>query len=110
MNREKQILSQNRMTPIAFEASLRNDLLTRKVTEAIQNFAILPESMVQSRYDFANEQIRLSYSALDRPDFLDQVAVEEDKLAAWFDQHKNDYLGEQQIRLKYLFFRDDEGL
>lgn len=110
LNRYEQILSQNNMTPVTFETSLRNDLLNKKVTEAIQQFAILPESEIQARYDFANEQIRLAYSVFTSADFVDQVVVEEDKLAAWFDQHKNNYLTEPQIRLKYLFFNYDEDL
>lgn len=110
LNRYEQILSQNRMTPILFEASLRNDLLTTKVSEAIQKFAILPESEIQSRYDFANEQIRLAYASFQSADFLDQVVIEEDKLAAWFEQQKNNYLAEPQIRLRYLFFNYDDDL
>jgi peptidyl-prolyl cis-trans isomerase D len=110
LNRYEQILAQNSMTPVTFEASLRNDLLTTKVSEAIQKFAILPESEIQSRHDFANEQIRLAYASFKSGDFLDQVVVEEDKLAAWFEQQKNNYLAEPQIRLRYLFFNYDDDL
>jgi peptidyl-prolyl cis-trans isomerase D len=110
LNRYQQILSQNRMTPISFEASLHNDLMTKRVTETIQNFALLSESEIQSRFEFSNEQIRLAYSAMKSSDFLDQVVVEEDKLAEWFDQNKNNYLAEPQIRLKYLFFKYDDDL
>ncbi|MCL7488016.1 MAG: SurA N-terminal domain-containing protein [Desulfobulbaceae bacterium] len=110
LDRYKQILSQNRMTPATFEAGLQNDLLTRRVTEAIEKFAILPESAIQSRYDFANEQIRLAYAAFRSADFADQVVVEEDSLAAWFDQQKNNYLTEPQIRLRYLYFAYNDDL
>jgi len=110
LNRYKQVLEQNRMTPISFEAGLQNDLLTKRVTEAIQKFAILPEGVIQSRYDFANEQIKLAYAAFNSTDFIDKVVVEDDKLVAWFDQQKNQYLSEAQIRLKYLFFSYDDDL
>ena len=110
LNRYKEILSQNRMTPISFEAGLQNDLLAKRITDAIQKFAILPENVIQSRYDFSNEEVKLAYVALKSTDFADNVVIEDDKLITWFDQQKNQYLSESQIRLKYLFFGYDDDL
>jgi len=110
ISRYKQILSQNRMTPASFEAGLQNDILTKRVTAAIQKFAILPEGVIQSRYDFANEEVKLSYAVFKSADFTDKVVVEEEKLLAWYDQQKNQYLSEPQIRIKYLFFSYDDDL
>jgi len=110
INRYKQILSQNRMTPTTFEASLHNDLLARSVTEAVQKFGILPEREIQARYDFANEQIRLAYAVFRAADFEDHVVVEEEKLGAWYDEQKQNYKTEPQVRLKYMFFSFDEDL
>lgn len=110
LNRYKQILTQNRMTPVSFESGLQNDLLTQRVSEAVKKFAILPDGTIQSRYDFANEQVKIAYAVFKSADFLDKVVVEDDKLAAWFDQHKNQYLSEPQVRLKYLFFSYDDDL
>jgi len=110
LNRYKEILSQNRMTPVSFEAGLQNDLLTKRITEAIQKFALLPENVIQSRYDFSNEEVKLAYVALKSTDFADKVVIEDDKLITWFDQQKNQYLSESQIRLKYLFFSYDDDL
>ncbi len=110
INRYKQVLSQNRMTPTTFEASLRNDLLTRSVTDAVQKFAILPESEVQSRYDFANEQVRIAYAVFNAADYADQVVIEEEQLNAWYGEQKSNYLTDPQVRLKYIFFRFDDDL
>ncbi len=110
LNRYKQILSQNRLTPVSFEAGLRNDLLSRRVTETIKQFAVLPESEVQSRFNFANEQIKLAYATFSSADFADQVVVDDEELAAWYDKQKSNYLNEPQIRLKYLFFSFDDDL
>ncbi len=110
IDRYKQILSQNRMTPTSFEAGLQNDLLAAKVTEAIQRFAVVPESEVLARINFDNEQIQLEYAAVKSSDYVEKVVVDDEKLAEWFEEHKNNYLTEPQIRLKYMFFSAKDDL
>lgn len=110
INRYKQILSQNRMSPTSFEAGLQNDLLSKKVTEAIQGFAVVPESEVLARISFDNEQLKLAYAEVKSADYIDKVVIEDEKLAEWFEEHKNNYLSEPQIRLKYLYFNTEDDL
>lgn len=110
LNLYKQVLSQNRMNPSFFEAGLRNDLLTRKVTEAVQEFALVPDSEVQLRVDLNNEEIKLAYFKVNSDAFLDKVDVRDEELAKWYEENKNNYLTEPAIRLKYLFFGYDEDL
>ncbi|MHB8790897.1 MAG: SurA N-terminal domain-containing protein [Desulfobulbaceae bacterium] len=110
LNRYKSVLEQNRMNPSSFEAGLRNDLLTQKVSEAIQGFAVVPDNKITSRYNFTNEQIRLAFAAVKSEDLQAAVEVDDKDLAAWYEQHKNEYLPDPKIRLQYLFFGYDEDL
>ena len=105
----KTVLSQNRMNPKSFEASLRNDLLTKRVSEAIRGFSVVTDSEVRSRVDFNTEEIKLAYAEVASADFLDKVAIQEDELARWYKENSNNYLSEPRIRLKYLYFdfKDD---
>lgn len=110
LERYREILSQNRMTPTSFEAGLRSDLLTRRVTEAIRGFAVVTDNQIQSRFAFANEEVKLSYAAVQGEEMADRVEIDEGELSAWFDEHKNDYLTDPRVRLKYLFFSYDDDL
>ena len=110
LNRYKSVLEQNRMTPTSFEASLQNDLLSRRVSEAIQGFAEVPDGKIISRYNYTKEQIRLAYSVLKSEDLQDAVEVNDKELAAWYEQHKNDYLPAPKIQLQYLFFNSEDDL
>jgi peptidyl-prolyl cis-trans isomerase D len=58
--RYREILSQNRMTPTVFEAGLRNDLLTSKVTEAIRSFALVTDNQVETVAAYAGEEVKLA--------------------------------------------------
>ncbi len=102
INRYKLILSQNRMTPVSFEAGLQNDLLAQRVRDAIRGFAMIPDSAVQARINFDQEQIKLAYAEVNSTDQVENVIVEEEKLAEWYKKNKNNYLSDPQIRLKYL--------
>jgi len=104
LNLYKQVLNQNRMNPTSFEAGLRNDLLTRKISEAMQGFVMVPDNEVQFRFDLNNEEIRLAYFKVYSDDYLNKVDVQEEELAKWYQENKNNYLSESQIRLSYLFF------
>lgn len=110
INRYKQILSQNRMTPVSFEAGLQNDLLAKKVTEAIRGFAAAPDSAVKAKINYDQEQIKLSYVTVNSSDFVDKVVIDEEKLAQWFEKNKRNYLSDPQVRLKYLFFNFKDDL
>jgi peptidyl-prolyl cis-trans isomerase D len=110
LNLYKSVLEQNRMNPTSFEASLQNDLLSRKVSEAIRGFAVVPDNKVSSRQNYLNEQIRLAFSAVKSEELQGQVEVLDQDLAAWYEQHKNEYLPEPKIRLQYLFFNAEDDL
>ncbi|NOX79737.1 MAG: hypothetical protein GXP57_01350 [Deltaproteobacteria bacterium] len=107
MKRYKAVLAQNRMTPASFEEGLRHDLLIQRVSDSIRSFALVDDSEVQSRIDYANEEVKLAYVVMKGEDFQDKVEVKDKDLAAWYERHKEAYLPEPQIRLKYLYFDFD---
>ncbi len=107
MKRYKAVLSQNRMTPASFEEGLRHDLLIQRVSDSIRRFALIDDSEVQSRIDYANEEVKLAYVVMKGEDFKDKVEVKDKDLAAWYERHRDAYRSEPQIRLKYLYFDVD---
>lgn len=105
IKRYKEVLSQNRMTPTSFESGLKADLQTRRVTEGIGSFAVVPDSAVQDYLNYNGEEIKLNYVALTPDAFTDKVVVKEDELAAWFDKNKEQYRSAPKVQLEYLFFK-----
>jgi peptidyl-prolyl cis-trans isomerase D len=98
------ILTASRMTPASFEASMQADLLTAKVLETIGRFTKVAEDEVTTRFRYDNEQIQLEYVAFTPDSFSAQVAVDEDKIAAFYQENKERYKTDPQIRLSYLYF------
>jgi len=110
LNLYKSILAQNRMTPTGFEADLQRDLLARKVSAAINDFAIVTDSHIQSNFNYENEEIKLAFAAVKSSDLMDAVEIKDEDLAAWYDEHKKNYLEDPKVSLQYLFFGFDDDL
>lgn len=110
LQRYKDILAQNRMTPASFEKGLQSDLRTERVREAVSSFALIPDNAAQRWLAYENEEIKLAYVKFEAADFTDKVQVDDKELAAWFAKNKSKYLSEPKVRLKYLLFQqsDDE--
>jgi peptidyl-prolyl cis-trans isomerase D len=98
------ILSQNRLSPLSFEAGIREDMLLALVAEGVSSFAFLPATELEKWLSFFGEEIQIAALSIASPDFEDAVVVRDEAVAAWFEQHKMNYASEQKISLKYLFF------
>ena len=105
LSRYKEVLSQNRMTPTSFEDGLKADLQTKRVTDGIGSFAVVPDSVVEDYLAYNGEEIKLDYVALTPEAFTEKVTVVEDELASWFDKNKEKYRSDPKVRLEYLFFK-----
>lgn len=102
--RYKQLLAQNKMAPKQYEESLRLELLGRKVNTRLTDFAVLTDWEIDQRFAFNNNEIKLAYYKLQASDFSNDVTVSADDLAAYFDQHKEEYKSAPQVKIKYLAF------
>jgi peptidyl-prolyl cis-trans isomerase D len=110
LQRYKDILNQNRLTPSSFEKGLKSDLLTERVQELIGSFAAVSDSEIARRQAWTGEEIKLAYVKLEPASFEAQVKVDEKELAIWFEKNKDRYRSEPKVKLNYLLFKqsDDE--
>jgi peptidyl-prolyl cis-trans isomerase D len=108
LQRYKDILSQNRMTPKSFEEGMKSDLRADRVREQIGGFAVLSDSAVAHWQAFNGEEIKLAYVKLDPADFTAKVQSDEKELATWFEKNKDRYKSEPKVKLKYLLFDQAE--
>ncbi|WP_417912943.1 SurA N-terminal domain-containing protein [Candidatus Electronema sp. TJ] len=110
LQRYKDVLSQNRMTPGSFEKGLKSDLSTERVQELVGDFTVISDNAASRWQAWSNEQLKLAYVKLEPAAFESKVAADDKALAAWFEKNKERYRSEPKVRLKYLLFNqsDDE--
>ena len=104
IKRYKQLLSGSRLTPANFEASIRTDLLTNKVIDALGRFAQVTPVEINNRFVYDYETTTLDYLDFTGSEFTRQVKVAEDALAAFYETHKTEYKTAPQVKINYLFF------
>ncbi len=103
----KQILAGNRMNATDFEITMKADLLLAKVMDYLSRFGGVADSELRDRFDYDYRQKKFAYVALEPASFEKNVVVNDEELAAFFDENQNDYRGEAQLKLKYVLFPFD---
>ncbi|MDH4321480.1 MAG: SurA N-terminal domain-containing protein [Desulfobulbaceae bacterium] len=104
VKRYKEVLAGSRLTPANFESSIRTELLTNKVVNALGRFARVMPQEVQNRFILDYETTTIAAVRLSGADFSGQVQVSDEKLSPFYDAHKDNYKTEPQRKLNYLFF------
>jgi peptidyl-prolyl cis-trans isomerase D len=105
----RNILSSSGMTPAAFEQSMRTDLLGGKVMEHLSRFAKLTPLEIEEDFDFDNEEINIEYVSFRGADFQEKVKAGADDLMAFYDENKENYMTEPQVKLDFLSFPFNAG-
>jgi len=107
----KEVLERNRLSPVSFEAGMRNDLLTTRALKVLDSFTVVPEQEVQNWIDYIDQEIKLTYGAVQSDDYIDQVQVIDEALASWYETAKSRYKTAPHRKLLYLAFpfADDLG-
>lgn len=104
VNRYKQILAGSRLNPTSFEASIRTDLLTNKVIDALSRFAQVTPEELKNRFVYDYETTTLNYLTFTADEFTNKVQVSDDALAAFYESRNENYKTAPQTKLNYLFF------
>lgn len=100
----KNILSSSGMTPSSFEATMRTDLLSGKVVESLSRFAKLTPLEVRDQFDFDNAEIKIEYVSFSGTDFKDKVETDEEQLKLYYEENRENYMTEPQVKLHFLAF------
>ncbi len=104
VDRYNEVLRRSRLTPKKYEESVRIDILGRKATDQVASFGHVLESELLSWFRYENEERQVEYVVFKAGDFQDKLEENEEKLAAFFKEHQDDYRTLPQVKLKYISF------
>jgi len=109
MNNYQQALANSRLTVGEFENSIRQEILNKKITAQLNQFARINDQELKERFRFENQEVNLEYVVFSAANFKDKVTVKTEALTKFFDENKSNYKTQPQIKLKYLFFPYEGG-
>ena len=105
----KNIITSSGMTPASFEETMRTDLLAGKVVEHLSRFAKLTPMEINDQFAFDNEQVKIEYVSFSGSDFKDKVETNSEQLQTYYEENKEKYMTEPQVKLQFLAFSYDSA-
>jgi len=102
----QKVLSHNRTTPEAFEANQRDVMLIERLQVFIAAHARVSEQEVAEWYNWVHSEVDIDFVLFD-PETYGRVESSDEALKAYFDEHKEHYKTDPQIKVRYLRFNPD---
>ena len=96
-------LSMTNMSPQAFEARLRNDLLVDKLLSSVRNAVTVSDEEVKDAYHQERETLHASLIIMDPASFIDQAAaaLKDEEIRARYDAHPEEVRVPEQLVIEY---------
>lgn len=98
----QQILQANQLSTASFEDEVRQELLLKKLMDALNANLYVSNEEVERAYREQVERAKIRYLQLPRARFVQEVQVQPAELQTYFDAHKQEYRLPEQRDVAYL--------
>ncbi len=103
----ERVLAQNRMTPGAFEESMKRDLLTEKMQGIVLGSIKVSDAEALETHKWREEQVSLDYVTF-MPSSYDASTVTPAELETYFSEHQKAYETPAKRKARYVVFAFNE--
>ena len=105
-----QVLENNRITPLEFEQSKRQELLLGKVEQSIRAEATVTDAEVKKEYEARNTKIDLEFVTFDPAALRGAVKPAEKDLQDYYEANKESFRTAEKRVARYVLFRPEPHL
>lgn len=102
----KQTLAANQISVADFEAELRDEVLMKKLNDALAANLYVSEDEIQQAYRNQVERAKIRYVQLPRSNFSLQAAAPQSEVEAFYQAHKAEFKLPEQRDVAYLLVSD----
>ncbi len=92
------------LKPADFEQQLRQEMITRKLQTVMASGLYCPDSEALSYFKYKNAQIDVDFVKVNSSDCVSSVNATDEQLKKWYENHKEEFRTDPQVKLKYLLF------
>lgn len=96
------MLRSKRITPTAFEKSIKEELLIKKLRQKIQEKATVSDDEALQAFRKQNDKIDLLYTSFSPADVKGEVKLTEQDLNSYIQEHQEQFKTPEQISLSYV--------
>jgi peptidyl-prolyl cis-trans isomerase D len=105
--RYEQYLKSEGMTPVMFEARVRQDLLLQQFAYGYAESGFAPRTVVERLARISGQKREASYSVLAPDRFIGQVKLEADAARKFYDANSAEFRIPEQVRVEYVVLSPD---
>lgn len=102
MEQYQMVLGRAGFTPGAYEAQLRNDLLSQQLTQYIERSAFAAEHEVKRLLRLENQQREIAYGVLSLNRYLDEVTLDDNAAREYYQANQAAYTAPKQVSVNYI--------
>ncbi len=101
------MLNRNKLTPETFEVQHRDALIIDKLQTFISGNIKVSDLEAQQWYIWNNTEVDIDYVILE-PQRYKNIEPTDEEIRNYFDQHKDSYKTDPQIKVRYLYFKPED--
>jgi peptidyl-prolyl cis-trans isomerase D len=104
------VLASQNMSPLTFEARVRDELLGQQIQEAYAQNGFAATSVADNVIHLNEQQRIVSVSTLSLQSFLSQAKVDDAALKKYYEQNPKEFQVQEQAKVEYVKFSADDLL
>jgi peptidyl-prolyl cis-trans isomerase D len=104
------VLANQNMSPLTFEARVRDELLGQQIQEAYAQNGFAATSVADNVIHLNEQQRIVSVSTLSLQSFLSQAKVDDAALKKYYEQNPKEFQVQEQAKVEYVKFSADDLL
>lgn len=105
--RYEQYVKSENMTPVMFEARLRQDMILQQFTDGYADSGFAPRTVIERLARLSEERREVSQSVIAPDRFMSQVRLEADAAKKYYDANPGEFQIPEQVRVEYLALTPD---
>jgi peptidyl-prolyl cis-trans isomerase D len=102
MERYRQLVGSQGMSPEMFEAQVRNDLSTRQVMQGLQSSAFTSQAQTDAALNAYFQRRDVQIQRFTPAEFLSKVQVSEDDVKAYYESNSASFKSQESADIEYL--------
>lgn len=84
-----------------FEEQVRRSITVEKLQAALTNWITVPDADITTEFKKRNEKVKLAVVSFPVDKFREGVQASDAEVAAWFEEHKNNYKMAEKRKVRY---------
>ncbi len=106
--RYEELLREQGMTPLVFEARVRQEMLQQQLIDAYTRNGFVPDTVAERVMRLSEEQREVSLVRIQPEQFLAQMRPDDAAIKSYYDLHQTEFQVPEQVRVEYLVLSLDE--